>query len=296
MMLLSSATFRLFLLVWCTENLLSFQCREEHLFEHDPVPESAEFLMPSGMGPSEGVMGCGGARLGPGPGSGFTKGPMQGSHAGHGRGQASKHSPSSSSSSRLGHKQYHNQAHAQASYPHSPQHSFTSGSHSGNSSGPPSRRFPSGDSSSHGSPAGVLQFQHRQQQHHSPHHSPDHQHLPGSPLHRSGKAAEMGKPPSDGLLPSPQMDLRGFYTDANKGHLMGGGAGYVGAGNNPVGRGPPMIAGLGQPQFLGVGVPSWPTQRTVFPPGPIYATDHLFAGECQVLSFELILCVLGFLM
>ena len=39
----------------------------------------------------------------------------------------------------------------------------------------------------------------------------------------------MGKPPSDGLLPSPQMDIRGFYTaDANKGHLMGGGAGYIG--------------------------------------------------------------------
>ena len=249
--------------------------------------------MPLGMGPSEGVMGCGGARLGPGPGPGYTKGPMQGSHAGHGRGQASKQSPASSSSSRLGHKQHQKQAHSQGSYPHSPQHSVTSGSHSGNSSGPSSRRFPSGESSSYSSPAGVLQFQHRQQQQlHSPHHSPDHHHLPGSPLHRSGKAVEMGKPPSDGLLPSPQIDMRGFYNaDANKGHLMGGGAGYMGAGSIP---GPHMVAGLGQQQFLGVGVPSWSTQNTVFPPGQIYATDHLFAGKCQVFSFKPILQVLGF--
>lgn len=252
--------------------------------------------MPSGMGLSEGVMGCGGARLGPGPGSdpGFTRGHIQGSHAGHGRGQASKHSPTSSCS-RLGHKQHHKQAHAQASYPHSPQHSVTSGSHSGNSSGPPSRRFPSGESSSHGSPAGVLQFQHRQHQHHLPHYSPDHQHLPVSPLHRSGKAVEMGKPPCDGLLPSPQMDIRGFYAaDANRGPLMGGGAGYIGAGSIPDGRGPPMVDGLGHPQFLGVGVPSWPTQRTVFPPGQIYATDHLFGGECQLFCSEVILQVPDF--
>lgn len=246
--------------------------------------------MPSGIGPSDGVMGCGGARLGPGPGSGsgFTKGPMQGSYAGHGRGQASKHS-SASSSSRLGNKHQH---HKQASYAHSPQNSFTSGSHSGNSSGPPSRRFPAGESSGHSSPAGVLQFQQRQHQQHSPHHSPDHQHLSGSPLHRSGKAADVGKAPSDGLLPSPQMDMRNFYSaDANNAHLMGGGSGYMGAVSNPNGRGLPMVAGLGQQQFLGVGVPTWPAQRTMFPPGQIYATD-LFAGEYQVWRFKGILQVL----
>jgi len=75
------------------------------------------------------------------------------------------------------------------------------------------------------------------------------------------------------------MDMRNFYAaDANNTHLMGGGGGYIGAGSNPAGRGLPMVAGLGQQQFLGVGVPTWPTQRTMFPPGQIYATDHLFAG------------------
>lgn len=223
-------------------------------------------------------MGSGGARLGPGPDSGFTKGSLQGSYGGYGRGQVSKHSSASSSSSRLGNKhQHHKQALAQSSYSHSPQNSFTSGSYqsSANSSGPPSRRFPSGESSSHSSPAGVLQFQQRQHQQHSPHqHSPDHQHLSGSPLHRSGKAADVGRVPSDGLLPSPHMDMR-------VPPLIGGGGGYIGAGSNPNGRGLPMVAGLGQQQFLGVGVP-WPAHHNPFHPAQIYATDHLLVGEYQV--------------
>lgn len=245
--------------------------------------------MPLEIGPSDGIMGCGGERLGPGPGcgpsgQGFTKGPNQGSHGGHGRAQMSKHG--SASSSRLGHKQHHKQAQTQnqqnyTGYSHSPQHSFTSGSHSGNSSGPPSRRFPSGDSSSHSSPAGVFHFQQRQHQQNSPHHSPDHQHLSGSSVYRSGKPADMGKPIGDGLLPSPQMDTRGFYAPAaNNGRFMGlGSAGYTGAGIIPDGRGLPMAAGLGQQNFFGVGLPSWPALHPLFPPGQIYATDQLFAGE-----------------
>lgn len=244
------------------------------------------------IGPSDGIISSGGARLGPGPecgpssqGSGFTKVSNQGSYGGHGRGQTSKHG--STSSSRLGHKQQHKQAQAHnqqshSSYSHSPQHSFTSGSQSGNSSGPPSRRFPSGDSSSHGSPAGILHFQQRQHQQNLPHHSPD-QHLSGSSPYCAGKAANMGKPTGDGLLPSPQMDSRGNYAaDANNGRFMGlGSAGYTGAGIIPDGRGLLMAAGLGQQNFFGVGVPSWPAQHPLFPPGQIYATDQLFAGEYE---------------
>lgn len=165
-------------------------------------------------------------------------------------------------------------------FPSSPQHSFTSGSHSGNSSGPPSRRFPCGESSSHSSPAGVLQFQQRQYQQHSPHHSPDHQNLSGSPLYRK-PPSDTGKPPSDGLLPLPQMDTRGFYAgNATRGHFAGrGNAGNTGAGIIP---GLPRVAGFGQQHHTGVGAPTWPAQNPIFPPGQIFATDQLFAGEYEV--------------
>lgn len=282
------------LLIYCMWISCDFECREELLFEHDLIPEAAVFPNPSEIGSSDGIMGCGGARLGPGPGpngqgSSLTKGSIQGAYGGHGRVQTSKHG--SASSSRLGHKHY-KQPYAQiqqnyTNFPISPQHSFTSGSQSGNSSGPPSRRFPSGESSSHSSPAGVLHFQQRQYQQHSPHHSSDHQNLSGSPLHRSGKAADTGKPPSDGLLPLPQMDTRGLYAGhAMKGHFMGqGNAGYTGAGIIPDGRGLPMAAGLGQQHHFGAGAPIWPAQNPIFPPGQIYATDQLFAGEYEVWSF-----------
>ena len=253
-------------LTCCTEDFFYFKCREELLFEHDSVTEST---------------GCGAS----GQGSGLTKGPNQASYGGHGRGQTSKHG--SASSSRLGHKQHHKQAHVHnqqnhTNYSYSPQHSFTSGSQSGNSSGPPSRRFPSGESSSHSSPAGVLHFQHRQHQQNSLLHSPELQHLSGTSLYRSGKSADAGKPIGDGLLPSPQLETRGFYAaaDTNDGRFMGlGSAGYLGAGIVPDGRGLPMAAGLGQQNFFGVGVPSWPAQNPLFPQGQIYATDQLFAGE-----------------
>jgi len=77
------------------------------------------------------------------------------------------------------------------------------------------------------------------------------------------------------------MDTRGFYAgDAINGHFMGqGNAGYTGAGIIPDGRGLPMVAGLGQQHHFGVGAPTWPSQSPVFPPGQIFATDQLFAGE-----------------
>lgn len=268
------------------------KCREELLFEHDLIPESTAFPMPAGIGPSDGIMGCGGARLGPGPGPGpgcaphgqgsnSTKGSIQGSYGGHGRVQVSKQG--SASSSRLGHKQHHAQNQQNFNnFPVSPQHSLTSGSHSGNSSGPPSRRFPSGESSNHSSPAGVLHFQQRQYQQHTTHHSPDHQNLSGSPLFRAGKTVDSGKPPSDGLLPLPQMDSRALYAaDSTKGHFMGqGNALYTGAGIIPDGRGQPMVAGFGQHHF-GAGAPAWPAQNPIFPPGQFYATGQLFAGEYE---------------
>ncbi|XP_024357303.1 dual specificity protein kinase YAK1 homolog isoform X2 [Physcomitrium patens] len=255
--------------------------REEQLFEHDPISESTEKTMPSEIGPSDGVMGCGGARLGPGPGCGpnaqdsfLRKGPLHGPFSGYERGQPSKHGSASSCSSRLGYK-HHKQPSAHTNYGHSPQYSFTSGSHSGNSSGPPSRWHPSGESSSHSSPAGVLHFQQRQHHPHATYHSPDHQQPSGSPLQCSRKVSDVAKPPSNGLLPLPQMDARGFYVPVGSNeHLIGtGGTGYVRAGIIP------NVCGLGPPPFFEVGGSTWSAQQSMFPPGQIYATDHLLPGR-----------------
>jgi hypothetical protein len=51
--------------------------RDEHLLEDDSSIDSG-FGSSSGMGPPDGVMGSGGARLGPGPGSRAFSGPGNG--------------------------------------------------------------------------------------------------------------------------------------------------------------------------------------------------------------------------
>ena len=218
---------------------------------------------------------------------------MQGLQSGYGRSQLSKHGQTSPS--RLGpqhwqqlHKNPQAQNHLQhPPYLYSPQQSpdyqtsgSNSGPNSGSNSGAPSRRYLSGESSCTSSPAGVLQFQQKHQQHLSPQQSPDLLGLPGSPKYNNQKMGELAKNMS-GLLPSPQRDIRsGYPGDGNARHMMGMvNENFVGM---PDGRGFPMATGLGQPQYYVADcAPQWSGQQPIFlPQGQIFPSD-LFNGEYQ---------------
>lgn len=215
---------------------------------------------------------------------------LQSLQTSYGRNQTIKHGQTSPS--RLG-QQHWQQQHQYPQqmqppqYLQSPQQSpdfITSGTMPGPTfgpnSGPPSRKYLGGEGTFN-SPAGIRPFQQRQQQqYHSPQQSPDHQPLPSSPIH-SGvwghKAGHIGSSSSssEGLLPSPQRDLRDNYIpNGNSDGSFPGGPGF------------PMTSGIGQPPYGAPsqvfstvdGSPIWPAHAILVPQGQIFA-NGLFTGE-----------------